>query len=563
MQALTRTTTSASASNALPAARIAPMAAQPAVTAQPPGHGRNGTHLLDSVVETRRFRALMSFGIGEVSAGKTTGGKTTVNSTTGISTTTRSNSSFKPPIVLPGTASRSGFELYLLQQNLLAIASKPADEHTGAPAVLLEYLKHCDEQAAKELLDTPAMREVVTSRNRDGDNVLHMATQQDMAAVVERLVKLSPDPTRLINAESGLGLTALFIASMNGNTDLMRALLAHPAAAAQAAIAPKEKWNPLMAAAMDGQLAVGMLLLATPSGAEQALATDCHGRNALMFAALHGQPDFAGMLLAHPSAHAQAAALDDHGANALMLATEAGHASLVKLFLTHPATAGQVIEAAPNGEDALIIAARNGWQNIVDMLLAEPMADILLDGATCTGSTALMLAAQNGHAPAVAALLSAMTPEQANQCGTDGFNALMLAAEVDHAEIVSMLLADSRTAEQALAQDRKGLNALTIATLAGSCDAVETLLNSPQALAQVVAIGESTINTMVAEVLEEGLEKLFPGTGTRTAMFTANTGAHTGKRRYQVQALASVCPPQGVMKLLPIIARKLSEKRGE
>ncbi len=307
--------------------------------------------------------------------------------------------------------------------------------------------------------------------------------------------------------------------------------------------------------------APALLLDYTASGAEQALASDGQGHNVLMYAAMQGQLGVAEQLLAHRSAFAQAQALNEEGRNALMLAIAANHAPLARLFLAHPATAGQVIEVAPGGDDALIIAVRNGHREIVAMLLADPMAEILLDGATRGGVSALMLAALGGQADLLAMLLAAMSTEQANACDADGCNALMLAAQNGHAEVVRLLLADTRTAQQVFKSDLRGHNALVHATLAGSVAAVEALLGDSSGLAQAVAISQDTFNTMVMEVLKEGVENLFALAGV--PMGRPGGARAAGKKRYTLKEVASYCPPRVVLTLLPIIARKIAEKRDD
>lgn len=539
-----------------------PVPARPVVTVRLAVPGNAGTPLLDSATETRRFRALHASGIDAIRIRSASRRFLVMDAGAGgVLRVTGPMHVVAAPARHPQPAGRPAAELQGLERDLLAFASKPATRQAGAPAQLLEYLSECDESAAARLLAMPALRQLLTRHNHHGEAVLHIAAQCKLPVVIERLLGMAPDPAALICAESGQGFNALLLGCMRGDAGFVRALLTHPAAVALAVVVPPDRWNALMAAAMAGHMSIAAMLLGTATGAEQALACDVQGQNALMYAAMQGQTGVAELLLAHPSAPAQSQALDDEGRNALMLAVAENRRPLVRLLLAHPATAGQVIEVAEDGDDALIIAVRHGHREIVAMLLADPLAEILLDGATCAGVSALMLAALGGQADLLTMLLAAMSAEQANACDADGCNALMLAAQNGHAEVVRLLLADTRTAQQVFKSDLRGHNALVHATLAGGVAAVEALLGDSSSLAQAVAISQVTFNGMVKDVLKEGVENLFALAGVPMARPSATRAS--GKKRYTLKEVTSYCPPRVVLTLLPIIARKLAEKRDD
>lgn len=541
------------------ATRTAHVARRPDVKSRQPASGVRNP-LLDRDTETRRFRVLNALGLHAIgiclrSPGLCCGGD---NGDDRIPLVPCADALrvVAPPVGESKPAGRPAAELQQMAQRLLAIASQPASGQADAPALLVDYLAACDGQAAARLLAMPGLRPLLTCHGRHGEPTLHNAVQRNLPVVVQRLIAMSPDPAALLGAESVLGINALLLACMQGNVALAQALLAHPAAVALAAEVPPDRWNPLMAAAIDGHTQIAALLLGTSSAAAQALARNEEGRDALMLAAVQGRLGVAELLLAQPSAQLQAQAIDHDGRNALMLAVGANHASLARFLLAHPASAGQVIEVTGDGDDALIVAARNGNEEIVAMLLEDPMAGVLLDGATGGGVSALMLAALGGHAAIAKRLLDAMSAEQANARDADGCNALMLAAQNRDADIVRLLLADSRTTQQVFILDGRGLNALTHATLAGSVASVEALLGDSSAVGQAVAISQATMGGMVAKILKEGLETLFSAAGEPV------NGA-TAKRRCTVKEAASYCPPRMMLKLLPVIARKIAERRGQ
>lgn len=539
-----------------------PVPAPPVVTVRLAVPVKAGTPLLDSATEMRRFRALRTLGLDAICKhGGSCRFLVMDAGAGGIIPETGPVHVVATPARQPQPAVRSAADLQRLEQDLLAFAFKPATGQAAAPALLLDYLSDCDDRAAARLLAMPALRQLLTRHNHHGEAVLHMAVQCKLPIVIERLLGMAPDPAALICAKSGQGINALLLACMRGDVELVRALLMHPAAVVLAVMVPPDRWNPLMAAAMAGHMSIATMLLDTATGAEQALACDAQGQNALMYTAMQGQTGVAELLLAHPSAHAQSQALDDEGRNALMLAVAENRGPMVRLLLDHPATAGQVIEVAADGDDALIVAVRHGHREIVAMLLADPLAEILLDGATRGGVSALMLAALGGDADLVAMLLAAMSAEQANTCDVDGCNALVLAAQNGHAEVVRLLLADTRTAQQVFKSDLRGHNALVHATLAGSVAAVEALLGDLSGLAQAVAISQDTFNTMVVDVLKEGVENLFALAGV--PLVGPGGARAAGKKRYTLKEVASYCPPRVVLTLLPIIARKIAEKRGD
>ena len=559
MQALSPRAASASISQAPLINHVMPVTTVKAMTftARQSSPRRTCTPLLDRAAEARAFHALHALGPEAVcscivrSAGSI--GIAADHSPFADEPTPSPVPTFQPHI-----AGLTVPELCRLEEELLAIAAKPAVGQSTAPALLVAYLSSCDDQAAARLLATPALQPLLTRRSRHGEAVLHYAVQHKLLNVIERLLTRSPDPAALIGAKSILGIDPLFLACMQGSVEVVQALLLHPATVALAPAVPPGRWNALMSAALDGHVQIAALLLGSATGTAQALATDEHGRNVLMYAVMEGQLAVAELLLAHSSAFAQALALDEDGQNALALAIGAGHLALVRLLLAHPASAGQVIEVTNDGDDALRIAVRCGNGAIVAMLLDDPMAEILLDGANSSNQNALMLAAQAGHAGILVLLLAAMDPEQVNARDVDGCNALMLAAQNGHVDVVRMLLANTRAVHQVLDQDRRGLNALTHATMAGSVEAVVALLDDLSALGQVVAISDATFDFMITEVLKEGIEELLTLAGLPMAG-AADDRASVNKR-YTLKELAPYCPPRVRLKLLPVIARKLAEK---
>jgi ankyrin repeat protein len=122
--------------------------------------------------------------------------------------------------------------------------------------------------------------------------------------------------------------TVLMLASMNGHTETVRALLACPAVIESAGVVNTEGDTALMLA--HGYTEIVMALLTCPAVVESAGVVNCDGYTALMLASKHGHTEAAEALLACPAVIESAGIANAEGDTALMLASMVGHAALVR-----------------------------------------------------------------------------------------------------------------------------------------------------------------------------------------------------------------------------------------
>lgn len=203
---------------------------------------------------------------------------------------------------------------------------------------------------------------------------------------VKALLARGVDP----NSQNTLGMSALQIAAMTGNLEVIRALLG-----AGAEVNHRSMFGtPLSFAAYDGHAEVMQLLLTKganlASGRPDQLTT-------LMIASRAGNVPVIQELLKRK---ADVSASDNHGSTALSHAARNGKAEAVETLIQ----AGANVDAADvDGWTPLMHAAVNGHAEIVELLLKKGAK---VNARDKQGRTALLLAANFGdHPAAVRALL--------------------------------------------------------------------------------------------------------------------------------------------------------------
>ncbi|MCE5293216.1 MAG: ankyrin repeat domain-containing protein [Chlamydiales bacterium] len=239
--------------------------------------------------------------------------------------------------------------------------------------------------------DTASMREVTSDkaqvRTKSGKIWLNEASGDGEYLLVESLLKNNANP----NSVDGLGLTPLYSAAMQGQTDVVRLLLEHNADPNKA-LEIQEKTTPLFEAADNGYIEIAKLLIEKNADVNKQSTS---------------------------------------GITPLFMATQGGHVEIVKMLLAKGADVNlaDIDELTP-----LLIAAQNGYVEIVTMLL-EKNADV--NKASTSGITALFLAAQEGHTEIVKLLLEKNADP--NKADDDGETALQVAQENGHTEVVKLL----------------------------------------------------------------------------------------------------------------------------
>jgi ankyrin repeat protein len=237
---------------------------------------------------------------------------------------------------------------------------------------------------------------------------LHRAAYDDDIGTAADLIKKGAD----VNAANDLGVTALWLASQNGSTAMVRTLLTAGANPNGALISGE---TPLMVAARSGKVDVAELLLAKGAN-PNARAT--RRQTALMWAVAQKHANVVKLLLANradihaksevwsqmmavpPHGHAEYNKMIPHGGyTALLFAARVGDLESAKLLV---AAGANVNDEDAWGVSATVLAAHSGYTELVKFLLANG-AD---PNAARAGFSALHEAIMRRDDAMVAALLA-------------------------------------------------------------------------------------------------------------------------------------------------------------
>lgn len=252
-----------------------------------------------------------------------------------------------------------------------------------------------------------------------------------------------------VNAPQGDGSTALHWAAYNGNTEMVRLLLA--------------------------------------SGANVTMKTRLAGLTPLMMAARIGNADVIQLLV---DAKADVAAPNANGTTPLMLTAASGKADAVKLLLDRGAEVNA--KDATNGQTALMFAAAQGRVEAVK-LLAQQKAD--LDATTLVSPIINM--AERYKAQTQGKGTREITGEggRSNVKSMGGMTALMFAAREGHLDTVRALVSAGADVNKVNESDR--VSVLTLAIVNGRFDIANLLLESG---ANPKLLNESSLGPLYAVV---------------------------------------------------------------
>ena len=272
-----------------------------------------------------------------------------------------------------------------------------------------------DDEILVPPVDLKLVRLSLCPFDRADAEALAEASKEGRLEEVETRLKKPQDP----NAVNKEGRGALYCASENGHTEVVRLLVDAGADCDQA----HRCHAPLHIAAWQGHVEVVRLLLAAGASCDLALAGN---RTALLLAARQGHVEVVRLLLEAGSSLKQ----DRGGFTPLHFAAMKGHTQVVRLLLEGRADCDRA--DGQQGISPLHFAAMNGHVEVAHLLLEA--------GASCElagngGLIALHHAAAHGHMEVVRLLLEAGAP-----CDDDTrYVLLRLAADKGHAEICHLL----------------------------------------------------------------------------------------------------------------------------
>lgn len=263
------------------------------------------------------------------------------------------------------------------------------------------------------------------------------------------------------HVDNRYGRTGLMIASMNGNADIVKLLLAN---GAEVNHLDNDQRSALIWATMYKRVAVVRTLLSHGKKIN-VNAADRFGMTSLMIACKEGSIEIVKLL-----ANADVNLVDKFGTSALMYACNQKRAEIVKILLER--------EAIPNattnsGKTALMMASTNGYIDSVKLLLSPGINSDINHKDKLTGSTALLEASLHGHVGIVCALID--NGADIDLADQKGMTPLMNASSSGHIEIIRILIdADAGVNEV----NTEGQTALIIASIKGRADIARALIDA-------------------------------------------------------------------------------------
>jgi len=219
------------------------------------------------------------------------------------------------------------------------------------------------------------------------------------------------------------GLTALALASSDGNEDAVRVLLEAGAAVDSKDTVWSTAW---MWASKDGHEETVRVLIEAGAAVD---SKDMSHFTALMWASLNGHEGVVRVLL---EAGAAVDSKHENQSTTLMFASLHGHEGAVLALLE----AGAAVDSKNNDwSTALMWASEYGREGTMRVLLEAGAA---VDSKDNVGSTALAFASENGHEGAVRVLIEAGAA--VDGADESGATALMKAIQKDHLDVARVLL---------------------------------------------------------------------------------------------------------------------------
>ena len=295
------------------------------------------------------------------------------------------------------------------------------------------------------------------------------------------------------------GITALFIASRDGDLNEVRRLLTHGANANKV---NNKGVSPLYIASQNRHLYIVKLLLEAGADVNKSMND---GATPLFIASQKGYIDIVKALL-------EAGADKEkcfNGGSPLYTASQNGHVEVVKVLLE----AGADKDKTMNGVSPLFIASQKGYIDIVKALLEAGA-----DKEKCfNGGSPLYTASQNGHVEVVKVLLEAGADKDKTM---NEVSPLFIASNNGHIDVVKALLEAGVDKEKAM---NNGATPLIIASQNGHITIVKALLEAGANVNKSMNNGTTPLYTasfkghleVVKALLEAGADKNIASNGRK------------------------------------------------
>lgn len=279
--------------------------------------------------------------------------------------------------------------------------------------------------------------EAVNLTDKTGKTALHLAAMQGNEDVVSLLLAHGANP----NIADNSGALPLFYAAKFGHSATIDPLLVSENDPCSGSVQEK---TPLLAAIANKHEPTAMHLLHAGMYCE---SSRIEGATALHLAATQGMT---GLLTELIGVGANIEVPDSDGSTALVVAAKKGDTKIVEILLE----SGALINATDNsGNSALAYAASHGDQETVATLLAHG-ANVNLSNKS--GNTPLSLAADNGLSEMSVLLIKSKA--DINHRNNIGNTPLMLAAASNHKQIVQILLENGANVSIKNKKNEKAIN---------------------------------------------------------------------------------------------------------
>eukprot|EP01105_Mastigella_eilhardi_P008956 TRINITY_DN2143_c0_g2_i3.p1 TRINITY_DN2143_c0_g2~~TRINITY_DN2143_c0_g2_i3.p1 ORF type:complete len:2045 (-),score=549.72 TRINITY_DN2143_c0_g2_i3:56-6190(-) len=354
----------------------------------------------------------------------------------------------------------------------------------GSAAVASLLLQCCDEGRAGAPRQEATVALLGQTTVSTGATPLHAACEHGCDEVVALLLKAianlsSVSCEYLLNKGTTKKFTPLFLACLNGNTQVAKLLLNTGAVDVDSASASGA--TPLLAACSRGHLRTVKLLLNRGADRNRCKTDEGEGAGPLFVAAQEGHTDVLKLLLRRHASEQQPALVDQplvvDGTTPLFAAAREGHTDVVRLLLK----AGAKVDAerTTDHETPLYVAASRGHAGVVSMLLE---AGALPEHAPSEAAgTPLHAACAEGNAAAALELARRAPSLVHAPRGGDGLTPLELCCAMGHTELLRGFLqyfADRKSPDKNVfdKQRVRGVTPLVLACQNGHIDTARTLV---------------------------------------------------------------------------------------
>jgi ankyrin repeat protein len=282
----------------------------------------------------------------------------------------------------------------LVSALILLIVTTGASMAAGGDTAVLDAARIGNWASVRTLVSKGLSRESVNTADIDGTRPLHWAVRADELEISRLLLRSGADA----NAQTRLGVTALYLAAQNGNADMVKALLAAGADANQ----------------VDGATGESILMAAIRSGSRDAV-------QALLSSG------------ANPNATEPQLRVTP-----LMLVAETGHAEMIRSLLERGADIHARTRTGATPEPKLPCIDKAGCGSHGVGIIRGGLPDQGYRAPIPGDMTPLMYAAREGHLEAAKALIAAGA--DVNEVDKNAIGPLFMAISNNHMDMAHLLI---------------------------------------------------------------------------------------------------------------------------